>query len=65
MFVVLLSPLNNLRLPKVYEGALNFLCRITTGNDIEMVIFIATSPANMKLRRRFRRLSMQNVFAYF
>jgi len=59
MLVVLLPPLNNLRLPKVYEGMLNVLYRITRGNDTEMVISVATFPANMKLRRRFRCLHIQ------
>jgi len=59
MLAVLLPPLNNLRLPKVYEGMLNFLYRVTRGNDIEMVISVPTFPANMKLRRRFRCLNIQ------
>jgi hypothetical protein len=59
MLVVLLPPLRNLRLPKVYEGMLNFLYRIRRGNDTEMVISVAIFPANMKLRRRLPRLNIQ------
>ena len=60
MLAVLPPPFNSLRLPKVYEGVLNFLYRITWGNDSEKVISIATFPVNMKLRRRFHcRLNIQ------
>jgi len=59
MLAVLLPPLNNLRLPKVYEGMLNFLDRITGGDDTEMVISVTTFPANMKLGRRLRCLNIQ------
>jgi len=59
MLVALLPPFKSLRLPRVYEGMLNFLYRVTRGNDIEMVISVAAFPANVKLGRRFRCLNIQ------
>jgi len=62
MLVLLLPPFNGLRLPRVYEGTLNFLHRITGGNDSEIIISIAKFVANMKQRRRVR--SRLNILTY-